>query len=57
MGAASASFSGGIGSLSPAVSVGGGTAAVPEPSTLVLAALGLGALAFTLRRRNVLAKA
>jgi fibronectin-binding autotransporter adhesin len=52
----SGSFSGGIGSLSPAVSVGGDTAAVPEPSTLVLAALGLGAMGFGLRRRNIAQK-
>ena len=43
---------GGIGSLSPSLAIGSSTAAVPEPSTLVLAALGLGALGLSLRRRK-----
>jgi PEP-CTERM motif len=58
--AVSASFGSGtgsgIGSLSPAGSVGNGAAPVPEPSTLLLAVLGLGILGFASRRRSVAQK-
>ena len=45
---------GGIGSMAstPTLSLGSSTAAVPEPSTLLLAAFGLGALGFSIRRRK-----